>query len=805
MKSRSFHELVGTYFCGRMFTLAILAVVYAGRCDTMGRWRMSGTTNTRMEPGDVIVNTVNPGVHDAIPHSVSYSTISELTLENFPSFTSAFPSRAVILENGMGVTNTSALHFPGTAGGTAYSGGCLTIEDSADFHLSRFTVEMFFKLDGDTTAWRVLAVKPIGAAVGSTAKASAESWGIRVATSGTTASDSLQWRFTMANGVQKSGQPCIGRNLNDGRWHHVAMTVDDATPTAPVAKLYLDYKQISTITLSGPVYYVDNAPIIVGATSQTSAAFNGWIDELRITNQALAPENFMRVRDAVVCGDPDTMVWYRGDMIDWFGNITTNMLNSADYGTYSGALSVTGDGAPQTFGDNVSEETIRPHSRSAASYENGTSFYNTYTATSTANGGRLAFDEPDNILSTNSFTAECIFKTDGQIGDFIPLFRKNGAGNVLYNLGFRQNGVLSATLGYAVNVSTTIETSERYDDSTWHHAALVLDRERGTLRLYVDYELKKAATVTRDLGTSASSTFVGSSGTGNQFKGWIDEFRLTRRALRPTEFIVSGNVVPPSEVDDTLVWCTSESGLGSDVLAYTAQSPSVAPVTASGTVPSLSDVRRGDFIKDGMANLLRTNNLKSVSYSGGVLKFTDVEELQAYDAQTVEFLVKAGSQTPWAGLVRLNASATSADTPVWAVSFDGGNDASSSYRHLQLRFDVVPSGGTTRTAYSHALNDVVIGDDTWHHVAFAFEPKATDDTVSHVTVWVDYVQRAAFDLPGKVTFPSNMFASLWTGASSSTTSWFVGNIDELRISKGVLDPLRFLHAEYIPGTTLLFR
>ena len=47
------------------------------------------------------------------------------------------------------------------------------------------------------------------------------------------------------------------------------------------------------------------------------------------------------------------------------------------------------------------------------------------------------------------------------------------------------------------------------------------------------------------------------------------------------------------------------------------------------------------------------------------------------------------------------------------------------------------------------------------------------------------------------------YAPVWIGASSSTTAFFNGQIDELRISRGILAPSEFLHRGTLPFVMMI--
>lgn len=88
-------------------------------------------------------------------------------------------------------------------------------------------------------------------------------------------------------------QTCSGSTvIMDGQWHHVALTFNGEGSNR-VAKLYVDYKQegINTGIYSNLFYTAE--PVRVG--DGAGRAFDGVIDDVRITPDVLEPKDFMRV------------------------------------------------------------------------------------------------------------------------------------------------------------------------------------------------------------------------------------------------------------------------------------------------------------------------------------------------------------------------------------------------------------------------------------------------------------------------------------------------------------------------------
>lgn len=83
--------------------------------------------------------------------------------------------------------------------------------------------------------------------------------------------------------------PYPTHTLGLGVWHHVCGTWDGTT-----AKLYYDGTMEAQIAIGGSMVY-DSSPLMIGKDNFYNNYFNGAIDEVRIYNRALSPEEVSRL------------------------------------------------------------------------------------------------------------------------------------------------------------------------------------------------------------------------------------------------------------------------------------------------------------------------------------------------------------------------------------------------------------------------------------------------------------------------------------------------------------------------------
>lgn len=79
--------------------------------------------------------------------------------------------------------------------------------------------------------------------------------------------------------------------LTDGGWHHLAVTYDEATLTFA---FYVDYQVAATTVLKDPLPRSPKAQYDFGRGCDCGG-FNGWLDEIRLSNEVLSPDAFLRL------------------------------------------------------------------------------------------------------------------------------------------------------------------------------------------------------------------------------------------------------------------------------------------------------------------------------------------------------------------------------------------------------------------------------------------------------------------------------------------------------------------------------
>ena len=762
--------------------LASLAAALGATAGTVAYWPLAYDNGGRTTTGTVFANHGDGGTLDAVPSSrqgASWVSGSDYC----PQGTNAFPVGYGVYDpvSGTNAVAATGLYFhKASLNGNA---GALRVADPAALRLATFTVECFVRMQQGTAQgdWNCVAVMPAQLPGSNGQPANYESWGLRVI-----GSNAMQVRFSKACGTVSanvSGNETVAittPGIYDGRWHHIAFSVSGKT-----VKTFYDYAFSAQKTLGQNVWYNSGMDLFIGNTPQTTGPFGGSIAHFRVSDAALDPPSFLHFTrtERAADEDPDALLHLDFEPPEGL-SATQGFFNDAAVGPaihHYGAETVpatvkTATPFPHVYAG-LLDETGRA---SAYCMTNATGSYNRY----------LAWQPPEDVFPDSSFTVECSYKTSGRLGEYIPLVRRLGGYNCQFNIGFSGGanvGKLSvASVPGNAGSQPSIVESSRSDDGQWHHAALVFDRGRGTMTLIRDYELVGSVGYARIVAPTNTPIYIGggysNDGGFKAFDGLVDNVRVTMRALTIGELLRPDHVALSGK---TIAWATFDNALDATAPACALTNGVASAATSGGTAPTYATHLDGSSIRieDGSANLLRRGNLAALSCDRGVVKYMDNMLLPSVKDMTVEFRVKADSQTTYAGVVRCNRDRDSADYPAWALSADTSGTG--------LRIRCVTVGEDSWNEYGiNTDTGVVVFDGRWHHVALTLSQANGNVTAS---IYKDYEATPSWTttVVGSLCYGVG-YAPVWIGASSSTTAFFNGQIDELRVSRGILTSAEFL-------------
>lgn len=619
-----------------------------------------------------------------------------------------------------------------------------------------------------------------------------------------------------------------GTAINDGRWHHVALVFSQS---AGCVKGYVDYEE----AFSRPTYGALNYDYKSGSTaasfpkafliggypymgSAKGRKFNGTIDELRVSNVALPTSKFLRFK--VKTADADTVLRMRLDegSAGWPVSDSLNLNETGS--TVCKYTTQTGADAPTFSTDEHAAATVRE------SVYAGDSAANPGSISFTTNGvGQSGYLKASGITSamndkwteknwaTNvSYTVELAFKARQAVTD--------ATGQILFQISSSQtcgawlrtyNG--KPTLTFLSNGKGEKKyynwAAERVDDGQWHRVAVVNDAEKNRSFFYVDGQLAMASAVNFDNPMDkGSSLWVGcgyDNGVKKFFDGWIDDVRVTKRALQPDEFLNAQATAAESE--KTLALFNFEDSYASDVNAGAVGPTFGAQHTSDGAATAFDAWPRGGLYFEG------TNEDQSVTANTKWLRFADsVWGLERHSplfeqkSFTVEFFGKFPNTVGSAGLVGYVPGVAdefkTGTSPIWKLYRDGSKnqlklrlviaDAESSHEPTYPVFDLTGAGSLAGL----------------HHYALVFDQTSEPGKLK-IALYVDYATREdwQYEFDGYLDYAGaadGFCAGRLCVGQGGTANKLSGWIDALRFTRGVLDSGAFIRREKL-GVALFLR
>lgn len=589
-----------------------------------------------------------------------------------------------------------------------------------------------------------------------------------------------------------------GDQLFDGRWHHVALVYDIEAGTV---SMYVDYKLDNQITAgtSGLRYSENEASgtVYVGGYNEPDGRkFNGCIDEVRIVGAALSPETFLRRRClSTVSGeglvDDRTLLFVPMNG----GTPEEAVLGNVNYSTNTPAASLSGAhyGSP-AFDEDSPSKGVRGSHRRAASIATGS----LDVGGASENSGAVVIQDGYYDYFADSFTIEGSFKTSGSLNN-ATILSLVSQGNYVLKLMVHDGCkfyLASNTPGWFGNTAST----DPVNDGEWHRFRFFFDHEARTCNLYLDDVLTRtisAASITLPLPEArvviGGQIVGGGAAVSQAFTGKIGPIRITRGKLKPHEWL---GEVDPDEADPTmrdgvvfhLRGQTAEGLL--DVQPYpSSRTPGegqALSVSGAAAPTFAEDVRKPRYFLYGKEDGLVATNTGSIHLQNSALVFRGERALDCCP-QTIELVARFQSIGPSAHLFRLamtdGANAESCTSRVVCFVENG---------YLRFAFTKNDDG---KQGDSYQNTTILVSEllGGWHHLAFSLD----EDPQAGTTTLRTYLDRRLRDelvLPFTIWHSTDLKShSLTIGRpSAATTEGLVGDIDEFRITEGVLTPDRFI-------------
>ena len=796
--------------------VGVFAIAMSAHADTLLWYRFDGDDAT-------IVNKANPGTMNGTMKSIVWGQgVGNQGNDStkFPKRGDAFPEGTGVIDPVSGVSYSGQVKSLSFTGDQSTAGMILLTRDTAAplLDLKSFTCEVFFKIPA-AAASRTPALFPLL----NFGEDQSQGWKFGFFhEKGTKLSPWFRGVTKTSTGAKGSAVTVNAANGNKDNytydtWHHLALVVDGAGDgSTATAKLILDYTVVQTLEISSYYGFYFNIPgspfpLTIGADmyrNRTEAnkreTFMGDIAEFRISNTALAANQLLRPLPTGPI-DADTLVYLPMGDCDWFGspnaanykNIYHGVLNAATNSAWAPSWLFNTSSSvayPGIVEDSVGE-SIRNGYFATANYTDVSSVqFSRELVSGQYQGHVVQIPYEGKGLTGGSFTMEWFFKTDGQV--------PNGNGINSYTFLYPTFAKIMINQDTGKLLTRLVATDwqdynspARVDDAKWHHYALVYDKQQTAFAVYLDY--RKINSGTFELTTSTSRQFCfGGVGCGEQaFAGQLDDFRITRRALKADEFLTTRELVSQ---DALFAHFEDDYSTGQDIALAPA---GVGGALGGGSAPTFVDTnRRVDLDGDGKADYTST---KALRLDGGSVVWPHNSLLEKRDF-TVEWFAKYDSLPNLSMLLRFGMeSGTGAGAMCWALYTPSDNPTT-----LRMGAETASDG----TWSSHVRSDKdftglgAVADGKWHHWALVAQtnPNATPANTTF-KLYRDYekIGEQVFNKDGEggiLALPSTgTTLSIGTGGNRLN-----GVIDELRVTPSVLAPENFM-CRLPSGLTLILR
>lgn len=822
--------------------LAMLSCVVTAEAKTLAWYRFEEAEKGVTTRDTVFTNTIDKAKYPAYPGVCAYAKNNlyakeslSYDSEHMPVCTNGFPSTIALVD-----PNDTCTEYPNDGAVAINIGkidvkenpvGAVFIDDHEDLRLQNGTIEFFARIPDTTSGWRCLFSR-VGSAYkdnqttfniyGQLLKDGNMYLGLKVAA--IDGEPLYDQNGSVTNGVCYQGNANFtGVCLDNDRWHHIALAIDG---TAKTVTLYIDYKARTSIKYSGDILYEAGYPFAFGA--HPMCYYFGaaeLIDEVRISDAVLTSDQMLgyKHRSSVSAGEdvnalfhftfdgPNESVMFGAD--DMHEPVTCNpFLENSAVGyplskvsaSFYKPSNLSGDPYdPEIDTTDVPASAMRLGLRSQIAHENAQSLH---VVTNGIGEGALR-----SVVLPTTVTAEDLFGESCTVECFLKLPQTGYMANenqcqllcmwscfqikTICRGANWNNGYVDFVVGDTPLLGLNGKPSAKFiADGAWHHVAIVYDKENDRADAYVDYMLAASTnSPTMNLGANTGyykGFVIGGSYWNDRYLGnvWIDEVRVSRGALRPYQFLTAkaaeSDLLASASFEEHLVMrpYTNFFGAVGEAKAF----------VAGASAPTYSQSRMARTFTAGPdGEILIDHNCRSLAFDGGMVLYKDRGLLADADEFTVEFLMKSSEAAAGAGIARVNrGSSTNVTQEVtWALSF--ADDAG----HLALKVDTDVSVGQ-----AHVFGGVPFADGAWHHVGMQFAHSGEN---TMVRLYRDAVLVGSWAVEGRIiTAPRLM--NFMLGAGEDETIGFVGNIDELRVSPGIVESDRFMTPTW-KGLTIVFR
>ena len=329
-------------------------------------------------------------------------------------------------------------------------------------------------------------------------------------------------------------------------------------------------------------------------------------------------------------------------------------------------------------------------------------------------------------------------------------------------------------------------------DGKWHYISLIVNGTTHVAHLFLDLDAqggplwRAQIELGGDLIYNPSEPLViGGNNLSNwQYCGAVDEVRFSDGVCNTADSILRRRGV----ADGTVIGQFPMEGNCKSTVWPEYWPDPVMTAASGGSVPTFSDLEahKCHVDKDGKRTD-RAIDVKCLDINKGKVQWTDPELLAASeDSLTIEFFmsVEAGANSSYAGIFRTDfTNSKSVLVLPWSIGL------AEKITDLYFRID------TADSVNYHNYSIALPSRPEWHHVAIRYARTGTSSAKkTEYSVWLDYNECVSGTLNGWTTYPTG--THLGFGLAGTP---FVGRIDEVRLTKGIVQVDDFMRLGPMPG------
>ena len=604
----------------------------------------------------------------------------------------------------------------------------------------------------------------------------------------------------------------------DNKWHHVAQVLDF---TNHKIYCYLDYTRILSTSMPEDAVGVFVDPtknFLIGGTDMvTSRKFQGLVDEVRISNEALVPEQFLRMRPADT--PPDVLAYISFETPDWWGgdglplSVTSEKFSMPYLTTSSATAPVAVQPASSAVYSGVYDTAGVANAKALDLNRSGESS-GSVLSMDYLTGSKVLDGVPELTLE---FYAK--FKTQPHT-EYWPIANDGGYSFRWYFYGATAGTCDGTVIRLGVPVVTDADGNTKLmtlssgvmarsiSDGNWHHFAFRFSTAQKVLIMDIDHgRLAHVSTALPDTtlgmsGTEGKLVFGGRTYNNRLCDMVIDDIRVTSRVMEDYEFLNTRHLTAEEQMVPVRAWVRFENDwtIGPDIgVGNCKLTPSVG-TTDSTTEPAFMSNSRRPFLKESSSDTkIIANDACASLVQRALVKSGDVSFVRNLRNATYEAFVKVNAIS--------NAVDGSKSTHIFYVGQSSTNPdialRLSCYDESKYMAMVVWRNGADSR---ESLTIPSFCDGKWHHHAITVSESKDEDSgevSTTVTYYRDYKQEATKTVK---------YARVLSQMENKTLiaageSWGTGHdyeIDEIRVSAGVLPTSEFMRRKGY-GFGLIFR